>query len=145
MKPVLQALVLAERIYETKSGSKIIAGTFSTLRMGKVIHKAVDLGDGNSRNVVQGGTDPGCPALYISITDIVTGTELRVEVSNLTKNEVLFGTNFAVNCDNRLVTVEIVAPLPPLRCYIHESGMYSFDLIWRGEILGSHRLNVEEI
>src|SRR5947208_45463 len=34
MKPILQALLLADKIYEDKSGKKIIAGTFNRLLVG---------------------------------------------------------------------------------------------------------------
>lgn len=145
MKPVLQALVLAERVYEEKSGKKIIAGTFNGLLIGKIAAQEVEHPDGSKRRIVPGGTDFGCPSLYISLTDVVDGTELRVEVSNVSRNEVLFGTAFTIQQSDRLATVEIIAPLPPLGVYIRESGVFSFDLIWQGEILGSHRLIVKEI
>lgn len=145
MKPVLQALVLAERIYEDKSGKKIIAGTFNGLLIGKIEPKEIERNDGSKGRIVPGGTDLGCPSLFISLTDVVTGTELRLEVSNVTKNEVLFGTMFKIQQTDRLATVEIIAPLPPLGMYVRSAGIFSFDIIWNGEILGSHRLIVKEI
>jgi len=145
MKPVLQSLVLAERVYEEKSGKKIIAGTFNGLLIGKIPLVQIELQNGSKVRMIPGGTDSGCPSLYISITDVVDGTELRLDVSNVSKNMVLFSTNFKIQQSDRLATVEIIAPLPPFRSYIRESGVFSFDLIWQGEILGSHRLMVKEI
>ena len=130
-----------QRVYEEKSGKKIIAGTFNGLLIGKLPQTQNDIG---TRNIV-GGTDSGCPSLYISITDLVDGTELRLDVSNVSKNMVLFSINFKIQQSDRLATVEIIAPLPPFGSYTRESEVFSFDHIWQGEILGSHRLMVKEI
>jgi len=145
MKPVLQSLVLAERVYEEKSGKKIIAGTFNGLLIGKIPLVQIELQNGSKVRMIPGGTDSGCPSLYISITDVVDGTELRLDVSNVSKNMVLFSINFKIQQSDRLATVEIIAPLPPFGSYTRESEVFSFDHIWQGEILGSHRLMVKEI
>ena len=136
MKQVLQAMVLAERVYEDKSGKKIIAGKFNGLLIGKIPLQEIVQPDGSRHRMIPGGTDFGCPSLYISLTDLVDRTELRREVSNVTKNEVLFGTAFHIQQTDRLATVELIAPLPLLTNYIWEPGTFSFDLIWHGEILG---------
>lgn len=146
MKPVLQAIVLAERVYTDEgTGKKIIAGTFNGLLVGRIENKSIDLPDGSKARLILGGTDFGCPSLYISVTDVVEGTELRLEVSDVSKNKVMFGTKFKFSQTDRLATIEIIAPLPPLGQYIREPGIFSFDLIWNGEILGSHRLIVKEL
>src|SRR5581483_10699135 len=143
MKPVLQALVLAERIYEDKSGKKIIAGTFNQLTIGKLQIKEVDRPDGSKGILLPGGTDPGCPMAYISLTDVVDGTELALQMVNVSKNEVLFGVGVKIQQKDRLATVEIVVPLPPFGMFVREAGTLSFDVVWGGEILGSHRLLVK--
>jgi hypothetical protein len=144
MKPILQALVLAERIYEEKNGKKIIAGTFNGIIFGKVQPTVENLPNGDKVAVVQGGTDSGCPAAYISLTDVVDGTEIILQFVNVTKNEELFGTSFRIEKADRLSTVEIIAALPPLSRFVKEAGTFSLDVIWQGEILGSHRLRAVE-
>jgi hypothetical protein len=145
MKPVLQALVLAERIYEDKSGKKIIAGTFNHIMIGKVATKERKLPDGTKRRLIPGGTDPGCPAAYISLTDVVDGTELALQFFNVSKNVSMFRTGVRIEEVDRLATVEIIAPLPPFSQFLKEAGTYSLDVVWQGEILGSHRLRVSEL
>src|SRR5258707_3776034 len=99
MKPVLQALVLAERIYEDKSGKKIIAGTFNRLLIGKV-QTTEQMPDGSHRLVLPGGTDPGCPAAYISLTDVVDGTEITLLMMQISKNMPLFRTSLQLNSNS---------------------------------------------
>lgn len=147
MKPVLQALVLAERVYEDKTtGKKIIAGTFNQLLIQKGISPPEQrLPDGSKRWLVPGGTDSGCPAAYISLTGVAEGTELSLQFVNVSKNEVLFQTGFRITSVNRLDTIEIVAPLPPMAMFVQETGTFSLDVVWNNEILGSHRILIKEI
>lgn len=144
MKPVLQALVLAERVYsDGASGKKIIAGTFNRLVIGRV-KRVVEHPDGTQRPVLHGGIDPGCPWIYISLTDVVDGTELTFQMVDVTRNEPIFETSAKITEEDRLATVEIVLPLPRISEFVTRPGTLSFDVLWHGEILGSHRLRVEE-
>jgi hypothetical protein len=145
MKPVLQALVLAERIYQDVSGKKVIAGTFNQFKIGNVPTVAQKLPDGSMRQMLPGGTDPGCPSLYISLTDVVDGTEISLQFVNVTKNQVVFHAPLKINATDRLTTVEIIAPLPPASQLAREVGTYSLDVVWKDEILGSHRLVVTQM
>jgi len=146
MKPVLQALVLADRIYEDKSsGKKIIAGTFNQIMFGRVNLVETDLPDGTKAKMIPGGMDIGCPAVYISLTDVVDGTEITLQFANISKNEVMFQTGFRIDKVDRLATVELIACLPPITGFVKEAGTFTFDVVWKGEILGSHRVQVVEI
>lgn len=145
MKPVLQALVLAERVYEDKSGKKIIAGTFNQIAICLVAPVQLALPDDTQRLLIPGGTDPGCPVAYISLTDVVDGTELTLQFFNVSKNIAVFQVDIKIEGADRLATIEIIAPLPPIRQFMKEVGVFSFDVVWKGEILGSHRVRVVEI
>jgi hypothetical protein len=140
MKPVLQALVLAERIYEDKSGKKIIAGTFNQILLDHIPDSEIAVPDGSGRQLIHGGTDAGSPSAYISLTDVIDGTEITLQFVNVSKNKTLLEATFRLDSTDRLATVEIIAPLPPLRQIAVEPGTYSLDIVWNGEILGSHRL-----
>jgi hypothetical protein len=146
MKPVLQALVLAERVYQDVSGKKIIAGTFNQINIGPTsIPQPEQLPDGTQRHFLPAGTDPGCPVAYVSLTDVVDGTEITLQMVNVSKNLVLFQVGVRIASNDRLATVEIVAPLPPMSMFVRELGVLSLDIVWQGEILGSHRLVVREL
>ncbi len=144
MKPVLQALVLAEHVYEDKSGKKIIAGTFNSVHFSKK-PSALDVNfpDGTKGNAMLGGVNAGSPYAYISMTDLCDGTELTLQFVNLGKNEVLFSTKITADGNARLGTTEIVAPLPSLP--IAEEGTYAFEILCEDEILGSHRITAVEL
>jgi hypothetical protein len=142
MKPVLQALVLAERIYQDyPSNKKIIAGTFNQWHVGPV-PQPTPHPDGSGRMLIPGGTDPGCPSAYISLTDVVDGTKISLQFVDLTRNHVMFGVEIELRVQDRLATVEAVAPLPPIFRIATEPGVYTLDVVWEGEILGSHRVRV---
>ncbi len=140
MKPVLQALVLAEKVYEDKTGKKIIAGTFDTvcLRARADVIQEVESPNGETKQLVQGGVRGGSPSAYISITDVLDETELTLQFVDLTRNVVLLETRLVIKCKDRLGTIEIVTPLPPLP--ISKGGTYALEVVCEGQILGSHRI-----
>jgi len=144
VKPVLQALVLAEHVYQDVTGKKVIAGTFNHVRIVRTpVVKEAELPNGNKQVFVPGGIQCGSPYAYISLTDVCDGTKIQLQFVNLSKNAVIFGTEVAIESDNRLRTIEIVAPLPPLP--IQEAGVYAFEVVCAGVILGSHRVTAEEL
>jgi hypothetical protein len=118
MKPVLQALVLAERVYtDNPSGKKIIAGTFNEIRFAKFEATPIELPDGRMGQTiptVPGGIDMGSPMAYVSLTDVVDATSVSLQMVNMNKNEVIFKIDIAIRNNDRLATIEIVAPLPPI-------------------------------
>ena len=145
MKPVLQALVLAEKVYTDVTGKKIIAGTFDGVfykRIADLVQER-ELPSGETQRLVPGGMHGGSPSAYISVTDVLDGTELTLQFVNLTTNVVLLETKLVIQCHDRLRAVEIVAPLPPLP--ISQAGTYALEVVCEGEILGSHRIIAEEV
>jgi hypothetical protein len=144
VKPVLQALVLAERVYQDVSGKKVIAGTFNRVRFSrKPPIREVQDPDGTKRTVIPGGMQGGSPFAYVSLTDVGEGTKLLLHFVDLDRNKVLFGKEVTVDCKDRLATVELVFPLPPLP--IQEAGVYAFEIVCEGAILGSCRIMAEEL
>jgi hypothetical protein len=144
VKPVLQALVLAEHVYEDRTGKKIIAGTFDRIGFSKKPPvKEIEQDDGTKQKIVAGGFHAGSPYVYLSLTDVCHNTKLQLKFVNLTKNLVLFGKDLEVDCNDRLATIEIVLPLPPLP--ISEEATYAFEVACEGEIIGSCRIRAFEI
>jgi hypothetical protein len=139
VKPVLQALVLADRVYQDVTGKKIIAGTFNTWSFGRR-SPVVDIQqpNGTTKKGLLGGTVAGSPYAYISLTDVCEGTKILVQFVNLSKNQVLFGTEGIITSVKRLMPIELIFPLPALP--ITEAGTYAFEIVCEGEILGSWRV-----
>ena len=144
MRPVLQALVLADHVYQDVTGKKIIAGTFNRVLFSpKRPMKEVEAPDGTKRKVTLGGMQSGSPYVYLSLTDVCQGTKLSLRFVNLADNAVLLATEIRVDCEDRLQTVEVVVPLPALP--IKAPGAYALEVVCEGEILGFHRVRADEL
>ena len=143
MKPVLQALLLADHVYQEQSGKKIIAGTFDRLRFKRtpIVEKKV-IG-GETRHLVAGGMQPGSPYAYISLTEVRGKIRCTLRYVNLETDKSLLETEFFIECDDPLKTLELIIPLPVLP--IETAGVHSLELICDDEPIGSHRIYVEEV
>jgi hypothetical protein len=143
VKPVVQAIVLAEHVYQDVSGKKIIAGTFQDIIFGRKPLVGVVQPEETKQQILPGATHGGSPIAYVSLTDVGENTTLLFQFVNLTKNTVMFVKQLTVDCKDRRAVVELVVPLPPWP--IAEEGVYAFEVVCEGEILGSHRINAREL
>lgn len=128
MKPVLQALVLADQVYvDALSGKKVIAGTFSTLWSEKFPWVF-------SRTTYA----------FISLTEVDQGeVTLQLRYVDLSNNQVLMKCEFGVKSPGPLTTVELVTEVPSFP--MPHEGAYAFELLWQDEIIGSLRISVEKM
>lgn len=144
MKPILQALLLADRIYQDAATRKyVIAGTFNNVffkRDGAKPQKIVE-GD-QTKTIVLGGVQAGSPSAYISLTEIRGAVDCILRFVSLSSDEAVFECSFKIECDDPLGTVELTLPLPSLP---HKEGMYSLELLCNHEPIGSHRVTIKEI
>ena len=144
MKPVLQALLLADRIYEDKStGKKIVAGIFHRLFFQKPAKTATIEKDGDDQRLIPGGLQAGSPYAYVSLTDVRGTRRFALRYVYLDDDQVILKLDFEVSCDDPLQTVEIVVPLPSLPT--PNPGTYALELLCEDEPIGSFRVKVEEI
>jgi hypothetical protein len=147
VRPVLQALVVADHVYQDRAtGKKIIAGTFNTYGFSKkpAVREVAEQ-SGKKRQLLAGGARAGSPSAYVSLTDVCDGTALKLQFVDLTRNRVLFATEAIIQKAERLSTIELVFPLPELP--IKEAGIYALEVVCENEILGSYRitaLNLDE-
>lgn len=147
MQPVLQALVLADRVYEDQSGKKIIAGTFNRIKLNRKGRIPTESHPTDSAKQVFRSPviDTGTPFVYLSLTDVLPEIDVTLQFVNVSTNKVLLETGIKIKCPDRLATVEIALPLLPLTMLVHEPGTYSLDLVYAGEIVGSHRVIAEDV
>lgn len=145
MKPVLQALVVADHVYrDGNTGKHIIAGTFNSFKFSRkapVIQ--TETPNGTKKTIVAGGMDSGSPYAYVCLTDVFQKTKFQLQFIYLKKNDVLFWTDAVIQNANRLGTIELVFPLP--RLPIKEAGVYALEVVWENEILGSWRITAENM
>jgi hypothetical protein len=145
VKPVLQALLLAEHVYNDQgTGKKVIAGTFNRLFIQPPL--AVDpekQAEGIVEVPIAAVLRPGNPFAYINLTEIHGEIDINLRLVNIATNEVCFeSSSISIKCNDPLSSVELVIPVLDLP---RQRGDYAFELLWNNEIIGSHRIKVEQI
>ena len=146
MKPVLQALLVADHVYEDKATSKkVVAGIFHAMYFARrEVEQQVDLKGGKVKiEIPPGGMKAGSPFSYISLTDIIGKQEFDLRYVRLRDDKTIFEAHFQIDCSDPLATVEVMLPLPPLPA--NQPGIYALELLWNQEPLGSYRIAVREL
>ena len=128
MKPVLQALVLADHIYvDGRTGKKVIAGTFNRLwaktfpsQLGRTVYA------------------------YICLTDVQGPFNLQLRYVELDTNQVLLGNQpVPLSSDDRLASLEVVVEVPSLP--MRREGVCALELYAGDDLLGALRLTVSKL
>lgn len=144
VKPVLQALLLADHVYEDKStGKKIICGVFNRVFFSRAKKITREVVDGEIKARVKGGEESGSPFAFVSLTEVRGSVEFSVRYVELADDQTLLHTTFRVESDDPLVTVELILPLPKLP--VRKPGTHALELLCDDELLGSLRVQVEEL
>ena len=148
MKPVLQALLVADHIYQDKkTGKSIVAGIFHQLLFKKAEDVQAALKQEGTQIAIPGGLAAGSPYAYVSLTDIRGEQEFTLRYVYLNEDRSLFNTKFRVKSKNPLDTVECIFALPALPT--EKAGVYALELIWNdtdaGTPIGSFRIHVQEM
>lgn len=145
MKPVLQALLLAEHVYNDQTtGKKVIAGTFNRLFVQPPV--VIDQ-DKKSEGAIEipfsAVMRAGNPFAYINLTEIHGKIDIYFRLVHLESSEVVFESSpISIESTDPLASAEIVLPVCELPTKL---GDYAFELLWNNEIIGSHRIKVEQI
>jgi len=150
-KPVMQALLLADHVYQDRAtGKHVISGTFRTLN---VVRRSEDtksteedtqspdscgLVAKRPQEVMQAGS----PFVYFNLTDVHGEVHLVLRYVDLTTNEVLFQANVTVQSEDPLIPAEVFSPLPVLP--VPREGPYALELLWDDEPLGYYRIVAED-
>ena len=125
--PVLQALVLADQVYvDALTGKKIVAGIFNQLRARKFPARF-------ARQTYA----------FICLTEVQGRVQLSLRYVDLTDNSVLLQTEFAVQSENPLQSVEVIIQVPPFP--MPHPGVYAFEVLCENEPLGALRVNVTQM
>ncbi len=152
-KPVLQALVLADHIYQDKTtGKMIIAGTFNRLHVFRAdvpcdnaLSPAEDVkqsSDNLRKLQYHDICKVGSPWAYISLTELRGTVPLELRYVDLTDNVVMMRVALSVKANSPLDTIELMVPLPVLP--MPHGGTYALELLSNDEPLGAHRVTVAE-
>ena len=143
--PVLQALILADHVYQDRdTGKKVIAGTFNVLRFSRPSPQAAETSPTVPRPLRPAEVmKAGSPMVYLSLTDVRGTMSLDLRYVDLADNEVLMRGKFQVQSEDPLRTVEAVVAVPPLP--IRHPGAYALELLYEDELLGALRITAVEM
>jgi hypothetical protein len=149
VKPILQALLIADHVYHDKAtGKKIVAGIFRNLYFQTASPQpSAEAGDQNQQTkivrVAASGQRAGSPFCYISLTEIHGEQKFELRYVDLKDDKPLIQTTFSAKAASPVDTVEAILPLPALP--VGKAGTFSFELLWHNEQIGAHRIRVIEI
>lgn len=145
-KPVLQAMALADHIYQDRmTGKFIIAGTFTNIFLTETQRTPVDpavTGPGAAYQFQGPISTMGSPYLYVALVEVHGHVPLIMKCVDLSDASVLLEAEIVVGAMNPLLVAEYAIPLPQLQ---FKAGSYSFDLLHDDEILGSWRVTVGKL
>ncbi|MBW3542125.1 MAG: hypothetical protein KY476_17785 [Planctomycetes bacterium] len=140
MKPVLQALLVADHVYTDRaSGKCIVAGTFNRYWLSKPA--AARSSDERRQLRADEVSRIGSPYAYVSLTDVQGQVDLEFRYVSLKDHQILFTGKLQIESNDPLQTFELTIPLPPIP--IPHPGVFALELLWDNEILGSHRITAE--
>jgi hypothetical protein len=141
VKPILQALVLADHVYQDKlTGKTIVVGIFNNLNIFKT--KPSEPIEGPQHIDPRKFFRPGSPYCYINLSSVHGTIPLELRYVDLKDNSVLMYLNFEVTNPDPLRNIEIITPVPPLP--VPHPGSYVLELLTNDELIGSHRINATE-
>jgi hypothetical protein len=80
----------------------------------------------------------GSPYLYLALTSIHNKAALNIQFVNQSDGDTIFDALLEVTSSDPVSASEFCVPMPQLP--ITRPGVYSIDLLYQGEILGSWRL-----
>lgn len=146
MKPVLQALLVADHVYvDQATGKKIVAGIFHRLCFQKQENppQVQQQGGQVTIQIGPGGQQAGSPFCYISLTEVHGEQAFELRYVDLANDRVLLATGFTTKSDSPLKTIEVVLPLP--RLPVPAAGAFALELLCNNEPIGSHRIIVDEL
>lgn len=145
-KPILQAMVLADHVYQDRAtGKHIIAGTFSTIYFAKRRSEPTKNSDGEESQTVSGMISTiGSPYLYLALVELGKDVPLSIKYVELVEDpKTLIEANIVVSANDPLSVAEFIISMPPLPA--QRAGTFSLDVEFEGLSIGSWRVRVCEL
>lgn len=145
MKPDLQAILLADKVYREVSGKWIIAGTFNRIVVGTVQQRELVHPDGTKQRQISHFEKSGSHYVYICLSNVRGKVPLTVRFVSLLDHEVLLETTFEIECNSPLDVAQLSLPFPglPELPIPHCPGDYAIELLYHDDPIGVHRIRVD--
>ena len=147
MNPRVQAILIADKVYEDKStGKKVVAGIFDKIGFvnpEQIQERLAAQGVEGAERKILGGMSSGSPTCYMRLIDVRGEQSFVLRYVYVNEDQVLFRTEFRITSNDPLQAVDVVLPLPVLPT--DKAGTFALELVWNDEVLGSHRIISQEI
>lgn len=144
--PVLQAMVLADHVYQDlTTGKCIICGTFSQItRSKRMVEPTGEIVQGSDefKRIIGPVSNAGSPYLYLALAEVHGQVPLELKLVHLDDASVSMRGTFTVSSKSPLNITEYIVPVPTIAP--NKLGVYSLDLLCENEILGSWRVIVKD-
>ena len=147
-KPVLQALLLADHVYQdSATGKFVVCGIFT--RMTRLLEQPTPSSPEVATRIEQKSLSPGSflqlgnPYLYFALTDYQGQIDLELRYIDLSDNSSLITgklEGIVFKNPHELVQGSITIPKLPAP----HAGEYSLDVLFDGEVLGAIRVSVTD-
>ena len=143
-KPVLQALVLADHVYQDReTGKHIIAGTFTQYNIRTP--STVVSNDETKTTYTTPLAQVGSPFLYLALLEVHGEVQLGIEYVKLSDASIVFEAKLRLTATDPCSVAEVYFPLPPEIFKDRDAGHYSLDVQYDGELLGSWRVLINDL
>ena len=144
-KPVLQAMVVADHVYQDHfTGKFIIAGTFGAIhRFPPAESPAGSPPEPTEQPRIVTGPimRVGSPYLYLALVEVHGVVPLQIKFFDLHDSTIKFMADFTVRSRDPVAVGEYCLPLPPIP--VDKPGSFSLDLFYENELLGSWRITIK--
>jgi hypothetical protein len=139
MKPILQALLIADHVYEDRATrKKIIAGVFNGITLTQPnVSVSVDESGKQKTKITSPGLS-GSPYAYLNLTELHGTQNFQLRFVSLRNHAVMLSTNISVTSKSPLNMAEVILPLPMLP--ITGPGAFAVELVWNDEVIGAFRI-----
>ena len=110
-KPILQAMVLADHVYQDRlTGKHIISGTFTGIVFGTAKVALEGEGDDQRHVTAQAVIRAGSPYLYLALAEVHGQLPLSLKFVDLSDSSVLFEAQVVVTAADPVAVAEYILP-----------------------------------
>jgi len=148
-RPVLQAMVIADNVYEDRvTGKHVIAGTFTGIAIKPALQKTPeqehhDQPSGQTLRRIQDPRVMGVPWLYLALTEVYGEVQIELRYVDLSDSTLHFSVKLTLSSKDPVAVSEYTIPLPMFPAT--KVGEFSLDALYENEILGSWRISVRNL
>ena len=115
MNPRVQAILIADKVYEDKStGKKVVAGIFDKIGFvnpeqfqERLETQLKEQGVEGAERIITGGMSSGSPTCYVRLVDVRGEQSFVLRYVYINEDQVLFRTEFQITSNDPLQAIDV--------------------------------------